>query len=1452
MKRKLLAMLLCTVILFNNALPVLAEMDPAEGNTTETTTTAPEVTEPITPVVDKCEVCGAEGCEAEHVYCETCAKYDCGVDHSAPECECPDGIHVEGCDEYVAPADKCEVCGAEGCEAEHVYCETCEKYDCEADHSTPECTCGEVHDEANADCPQYVAPVTETCELCGEEKHEGECAPVQPECICGEAHDETNIDCPQYVAPVVEKCEVCGLAKHEGECEMCECGKLLGHEDACQICLCGAIDENTHAENCMNIMMPKCEICEGAHTTEKCPENCQACLEVEGAEHTCGKIFCEICMEEMFEDIEHIHCEECEELLIEGECPICDARVALDIVDFTDVAPFLDPVEAPKAVTWSLRSSYMLATASEDIVAQDDEEWTPADANGLETNKTVEDNGDETYTITLESFATGNVTVSTGTKDKPTDIVLVLDQSGSMADCIGCGEEINDNSYHTVSASNVKIDGEYYRKSSYGGGYGPGGSSYSRLYYCAQCEQWHTSNTHSGTGYTTSNTTFYEKCSDRLTALQTAVNTFVDAVAEKAKGADGEYDTEGDETPDDVNHTISVVGFASGYYYSNGWNSDYYYYGNTELFVGSNHYTYNNGTQNGSNNSNAAQQHYGEAPQDMSTASGVANVKASVSALTASGGTLINYGMEMANGILAANPVPPNEQRNRVVIVFTDGQPGWSGYDDSTASAAITQANTAKNTYGATVYTVGIFEGADATSAGSNSNDASDTQKANYFMQRLSSNTSYPQTPSYYLSAGDSTSLNNIFEQISNNIQNGSSTITGLDSTTVVRDIVTPQFTMPANASAVSAYAVDCLTYNATTKEATWETLENADKLPDSAITIDPTDRTIEVTGFDFSHNFVAENGRDENDVTETGNFRGRKLVIVFTVAVRDKFLGGNDVYTNGAESGIYKGDDSLVENFNRPTVDVEIKPVTVTTNDKFVYYSNSLDKEDLLNGVTVKSGNVELDLVAGATENYGLESWQNAYVTINDGDTTESYQNLTSDKQYTVEATVAPKTEGDAKTQSNSATGNVYVLQPEFSYTDGYVHFGGEMPTDDSYNTINRSNTITWSHPEFGTGDSVLEGKDAPTVDNFEFTYSPNSGYVTTEDDITVDATASMLGNTFDGSFKLHVIVPTFDFADGNVYYLGQMPASYNNASEAKWDTDGKIMQNDAPTGFSFEYESAVTGTIKQTDDITVKVTKATVNGVSLDLTNNFKLKVHTPEFTFTDYSAYYGDVAPTEFTAPEINWNNDDVTMWNTAPTFEMTFANENGKVNDGGYVVTPYDYKVNVDSLKVGAEDYSNDANITFKWLHEGCDLTEITDHKVNADSHEFYVHVDTCSITIKKTGFDSLDPNEVAMFNVTGNNEHVPVNLDVAVHNDGEVTINGLPVGYYTVDEDENWSWRYEKLDEKTATVGATAPNAVVAFTNNRVEKLWLDFAAWCKNLFVVNNNNVTITTEHDKN
>lgn len=62
-------------------------------------------------------------------------------------------------------------------------------------------------------------------------------------------------------------------------------------------------------------------------------------------------------------------------------------------------------------------------------------------------------------------------------------------------------------------------------------------------------------------------------------------------------------------------------------------------------------------------------------------------------------------------------------------------------------------------------------------------------------------------------------------------------------------------------------------------------------------------EHNVEVTGFDFSNNYVGT-------VTNNGSvsYRGNKLVIRFKVNVRDGFLGGNNVPTNGEKSGIYDG----------------------------------------------------------------------------------------------------------------------------------------------------------------------------------------------------------------------------------------------------------------------------------------------------------------------------------------------------------------------------------------------------------------------------------------------------------------------------------------------------------------------------------------------------------------
>lgn len=208
------------------------------------------------------------------------------------------------------------------------------------------------------------------------------------------------------------------------------------------------------------------------------------------------------------------------------------------------------------------------------------------------------------------------------------------------------------------------------------------------------------------------------------------------------------------------------------------------------------------------------------------------------------------------NGIFGANPIAEGEKRNRVVIVFSDGVPGWSGYDSNTANSAITQAETAKNTYGATVYSIGIFPGADATSAGNQ--NGNETEKANWFMQQVSSNNGTPQSPSYYLSAADAGTLNSIFQQISDQIETGGTTST-LTSDAVVKDIISPQFTLPAGTTAAN---ITVETYACTGKNAnddyTWSN-NNSTMGATASISGDQ----VNVTGFNFSENYVGTGDRE-------------------------------------------------------------------------------------------------------------------------------------------------------------------------------------------------------------------------------------------------------------------------------------------------------------------------------------------------------------------------------------------------------------------------------------------------------------------------------------------------------------------------------------------------------------------------------------------------------------
>lgn len=90
----------------------------------------------------------------------------------------------------------------------------------------------------------------------------------------------------------------------------------------------------------------------------------------------------------------------------------------------------------------------------------------------------------------------------------------------------------------------------------------------------------------------------------------------------------------------------------------------------------------------------------------------------SASSLGANGGTYVQYGIEMANKVFAANPLEENSDRLRIMVMFTDGLPGRGTFDENVANQAISHAYETKNTHNAFCYTIGLYQssGVSATS----------------------------------------------------------------------------------------------------------------------------------------------------------------------------------------------------------------------------------------------------------------------------------------------------------------------------------------------------------------------------------------------------------------------------------------------------------------------------------------------------------------------------------------------------------------------------------------------------------------------------------------------------------------------------------------------------------------------------------------------------------------
>lgn len=511
----------------------------------------------------------------------------------------------------------------------------------------------------------------------------------------------------------------------------------------------------------------------------------------------------------------------------------------------------------------------------------------------VDKTATLEDDG--TYTIELSAYATGQTTTETIKTGKPLDIVLVLDQSGSMADSIKSyrytARPTDSYSYQDCKGNEyyyLDTDGNYYRVQGGGGGIGFG---YYYLYYVKNGEQhW------LGEGLATVNTTLWSgvlytrqeiSSMSKLDALKAAVTNFVNSVSANAK----EFN---------VDHQIALVGFASNQ--SDGksnqgsvsYGSSDKYWVNTGLFVNGqlkNYKTYRYGY--GGWNSLTAQDYWNALVSVNTNGSITQSITTAISRIADSGGTRTSYGLEMAQNVFANNPIPAGSDRQRVVVLFTDGEPGQSEYNSTEANKAISEAHTLKNTHNAKVYTVGLYD----DNPSSNVTNFMNYTSSNYPSAQSTNNHGDKVDDKYYMTASDADELNKIFTYIIDDSTESSTTVT-LDAKSVLRDILNDGFVLPAGYDAQEniTVATQSVELGAEGNIVWGEVEENPS---DIAVTADEETRTIEVTGFDYSKRYIAE--EHPGDVL---------LVTIRGVEATDAAITNAEISTNNAASGIYENTD--------------------------------------------------------------------------------------------------------------------------------------------------------------------------------------------------------------------------------------------------------------------------------------------------------------------------------------------------------------------------------------------------------------------------------------------------------------------------------------------------------------------------------------------------------------
>lgn len=574
---------------------------------------------------------------------------------------------------------------------------------------------------------------------------------------------------------------------------------------------------------------------------------------------------------------------------------------------------------------------------------------------------------------------------------------------------------------------------------------------------------------------------------------------------------------------------------------------------------------------------------------------------------------------------------------------------------------------------------------------------------------------------------------------------------------------------------------------------------------------------------------------------------------IVFSVKDETVFTLGCTITPNEAQTTIYQP----VSKTGNATITV-FKP-HITFNDSTIYLGVEADYEDNHDEDCVQwfddAGNPAENMIGDEPS-----------VTVKYDQPTGFFTKCEDISVETVElgdyeAELNDVTFANADDTAKDHQFTVHVLEPVIVSEDKIIFLGNELGA-----ALNA--THTWACEDGNTTASA--GYAEPEIGADDYDYEQGSKPVSSTDKPTgchadYKASVTLAGKKVFSAetFAVHVRKPTVKYQDTTIY-LGDTPNyDENNLIDTitwddKSDKEKGAIVGEAPKidDFEFTYQNNVdhmvcnivnvTGVTIKGDDYTGHV--AFTNDTTT-ATDTVKFKVHVLQpvvsVVMNDTTAYYGDEYVLGTGVNEqitLDWSDTDqneswINLIGDAP-----YTDEDLSLNyaipgvEGQTIIMPNNDVTVTATVMLNGEEFEDSETTFVTTCTTGC--TDKTDGT-------YVVHPLTCTLTIKNNGTNALDVNQNFIFNVTGDNETYPVDVTVVIDGDGTATIVGLPVGTYTVSTEDDWSWRYEVVgetennDQDTAELTASSEGSAktVNVTQKRTLEKWLDaIAVTVKNIF----------------